>query len=584
MGAAARAAVTMASRDRGPRRGAAVGVAAALLAVAALARDRDAPRIPFINDDLVVLDATRGMPFAQLWVPHPRWISGWWRPWSREFHTWALRGVFGPSAAAFHVVNLLLWIASLLLFHRIVRRWSPPAAPVATAGLAAMSAWGVPVLWASGAQELWMLVWALAAIDRFAAGRSWWAALCCALALLSKETAIVVPAVAVALTALVERRPLRGIVRTALPLALVVAPWALIHPMLGGRWLYHATQVTGMAVHLPPGVIVLRTVLACVNLDRWPDPEHGWAMAVSAAAPAGIALGILAWLGARATATDPPATPSARLALGGVAWAGLAWLPLLMPTIGWQAYYGLLGACGAWLALGAALQRRPGVAVTLVVALALVGGARAATVSRDWGETWYLRRAAEFLTYLRSDLLARAPSPAPGSRMYFTAVPNNVGFAVSNGAALRLWYGDPTLQGGLYRDYTPRRGDTGGDYFFRYDSTAGWVEVAAPDRAAAALRAADPRWREDAEMLAVMLSRAGDWPAAVRAYTALGSAWPGDARYPYYEGLAREVAGDSLGALAALERATSLPGADDEMRAAARTWRAAVGRRAASAR
>src|SRR5439155_10854310 len=115
---------------------------ALLLAIAALAWFHDAPRIPFINDDLVMLDATRGLPFPQLWAPHPAWIGGWWRPWSREFHTWALRGLFGPSPLAFHVMNIALWIAALLLFRRYARRAAGPAANVAVAGVAALAAWG----------------------------------------------------------------------------------------------------------------------------------------------------------------------------------------------------------------------------------------------------------------------------------------------------------------------------------------------------------------------------------------------------------------------------------------------------------
>src|SRR5205085_12371366 len=103
----------------------------------------------------------------------------------------------------------------------------------------------------------------------------------------------------------------------------------------------------------------------------------------------------------------------------GVAWALLAWLPLLMPSIGWHAYYTLLGACGAWLALGALLARWPALAVALVGCLALVRGARATTPSRDAGTEFYQTRAAAFMASMRDGLLALHPTLPPHSRLYF---------------------------------------------------------------------------------------------------------------------------------------------------------------------
>src|SRR5262249_46281228 len=160
-----------------------------------------------------------------------------------------------------------------------------------------------------------------------------------------------------------------------------------------------------------------------------------------------------------------------RTAFFGLAWAGIGWLPLMMPTLGWHAYYALLGALGAWLAIATVLARRPEIAVVVVVALALLRGARADTPSRDWGSEADQRRAGTFIGFLRHDLEHQVPDPPHHSRFYFVRVPSNVGFLAGDGPALRVWYGDSTLRGGFYPSYRPRAAGEprGPDWFFRYD-------------------------------------------------------------------------------------------------------------------
>ena len=48
----------------------------------------DAWSIPFINDDYIFLDKTRGASFLSLWAPKALAFH-WYRPWSRELHYWA---------------------------------------------------------------------------------------------------------------------------------------------------------------------------------------------------------------------------------------------------------------------------------------------------------------------------------------------------------------------------------------------------------------------------------------------------------------------------------------------------------------
>jgi hypothetical protein len=273
--------------------------------------------------------------------------------------------------------------------------------------------------------------------------------------------------------------------------------------------------------------------------------------------------------------------PARGLLAFAITWAVAGWLPLFAPSVGWHAYYGLFGMLGAWLLLGTWLARRPALALAVIAALALLRPLRAATVSHDWGDEWYERRAAEFLDFMHRDLSAKVPAPSPHTRFFFVDVPSSVGFLQGDGPALRVWYQDPTLSGGLLTDYRTRPPGmpAGADRFFRFDSTAGWIELRAGPEDVATARAADSRWREDHERLAVALSRVGDWPASASEYVKLVHEFPAEANYAYYAGLATLAAGDTLAARGWLEHAAALPGADDEIRATARELRARAGSR-----
>jgi hypothetical protein len=266
--------------------------------------------------------------------------------------------------------------------------------------------------------------------------------------------------------------------------------------------------------------------------------------------------------------------------LGGV-WALAGWLPLLAPGLGWHAYYGLFGMLGAWSLLGVLLARWRVSALAAVMALALLRSLHAATASRDWGDEAYQKRAAEFLQVMRLDLQAKVPAPALHTRLYFMGVPSSVGFLQGDGPALRFWYGNPTLSGRLISRYRAREGSgtPGADRFFRYDSTAGWVEIHVGGEDVAAARAANPLWREDHERLAVALSRGDDWKNAAAEYAKLARAFPDSVNYVYYAGLAAVAAGDSVAGRAWLERALSLPTVDEEIRAMARRMGAGRQRR-----
>lgn len=528
-------------------------------------------RVPFINDDFVFLDQTRGLSFPALWAWHGEWVGLYYRPWSRELHYWVLQRLFGADPLPFHLASFALWLGVLSLYFALARRLAGArAAAVATAGVAALAAWGLPVVWVAGVQELWMLLFALASLWLFARRADVPAALALVLALLSKETALLLPAVAFALLTLGEGERPAAALRRLVPALAVSAAWALLHPQLGGRLLWGAPSPEPVPGPSPAGALA-RTALATVNLASVPRPEFGWSapLLVGAVGGALLAALVLAAWGTRAPASARPPAP-ARLGALAAAWAAAGWLPLLAPSLGWHAYYGLFGMLGAWLALGALLARRRGAAVAAVVVLALLRPLHAATASQDWGDEAYQRRAAEFLEFMRLDLRAKATAPERHSRFFFVGVPSSVGFLQGDGPALRVWYGDPTLSGRLFSRYRARAAQDppGPDRFFRFDSTAGWVEIRAGRDDPAA--AADPQWREDRERLAIALSRGEDWPRAAAEYARLAGVFPDSVNYVYYAGLAALAAGDSTGGRAWLERARRLPDADEEIRAMAR--------------
>jgi hypothetical protein len=555
-----------------------VWVAGALLAFL-LTQHASALSIPFINDDYIFLDQTRAAGFLDLW----RFESlafHWYRPWSRELHYWTLQGLFGAREIPFHVASLALWLAVLTTFWALARRLAGTrAATVAAAGMAALAAWGVPLLWIAGVQELWMLLFANLTLLAWVAGRRRLATAALVGALLSKETAAVLAPLAFACSLTVQGRRLSQALRDALPLVAVTALWALVHPALGGRLWHPLREPIESAAAASGPVVLLRAALVSLNLDALPRPEHGWPSALGAGALGALLLGATVAFGARRP--EPKAPAPRTLVRFGILWALLGWTPLLTPSLGWHAYYALLGCFGVWLALAPVLARRPAVAVALVAALALLRPARADTPSLDWGSEWYQRRAAEFIVAMRGQLREAHPRLPSHARLYFVRVPSNVGFLAGDGPALRVWYRDPTLSAGYYSSYRPRdpAKPAGPDLFFRFDSTGGWVEVMSGAEDVARAQVANPRWETDHVMLATTLAGAGDWPRAAAEYLKLAEAFPTRFEYASDAGVCLESLGDSVAAAEWYARAAALPGADDEARRNAERFAHLRGRR-----
>ena len=533
--------------------------------------------VPFMGDDYFSLDKTRDAPFAVVWAPQAL-VSHFYRPWSRELHYWVLQRLFGLRVEPYHAVSVALWAGIVALYFAFVRRLAGGrVAALATAAIMTLAGWGVLIVWSQGAQDLWMMLFALACFHAVARGRTAWACAAQLLALLSKETAALLPLMVFVLEWRVLRRAPGEAARRAAPLVLVAVVWAALHPLLGGRLWWPRLDPVLPGLHPSLAHIASRTLLSLLNLHVPPAPEIGWPATLRTALPGVAAVtalaawGLLAGGGRKETMRG--AAPR-RVAAFGAAWALLGWAPLLMPTVAWHPYPVLFGALGAWLALAVALARAPWPALALVAALAVARAGLATTPTADWGTEWFQLRAARFSEATHDALRRLRPALPPHSRVFFSGVPGGVGLLPGDEESppLRVWYRDRTLRAATWERYAPRQaGDSlGEDLFFRFDFEGGWREVARGAEAVAVGRTAAPHWRADHERLAVALSRGGDWAATAAEYTKLARAFPADATYPYYVGLALAVQGDERGAAGWIRAAALLPSADEEIRAAAR--------------
>ena len=527
--------------------------------------------IRFLNDDFVFLDRARGHSVLDAFANREP-LFGWYRPWSRELHYLAVLKLFGPSVTAFHAVSVLLFAGVAIACGRLMSLVAGASgARFAAAGFLAMSAWAAPVLWIAGVQDLWMLLAALLYLEAELRQRPrWLGALLLAVALLSKETAAVLPFLAAAMLATLRGIPWpRAAVRVAPGFALLAA-WALVHPRLGSRLLGSAAGALPAAGSGFDPRAITRTITSVINLERWPNLAGvSFELWIGGALLAVAMAVLLLFAGWRRPDRETPMPGVGRRRIAAAVWMLIGWLPAMAAGSSWHAYYGLLGAAGAWALLATLIGSRP-VRVALVAAVALSGVISAGIPSDDWGTPFYLRRGASFVAGAEHELRRQVPDPPRGSRFYFVNLPFHVGFITADAPAIRVLYRDPTLSGGYWSQYRSRPpGLPGRDYFFRHDSIATLVEVRRGPEALDSAIAANPRWARDHEALAASLSKAGDWHAAAEECLKLVAAYPGNPEYLFNAGLARLGLRDTTGAGDLIRRAALAPGARPEIRRAA---------------
>jgi hypothetical protein len=192
-------------------------------------------------------------------------------------------------------------------------------------------------------------------------------------------------------------------------------------------------------------------------------------------------------------------------------------------------------------------------------------------MSLDWGDAYYQRRAGSMLGEVRGMLLAEVPRPAPHTRFWFVALPNNIGFLQGDGPALRVWYRDSTLSAGFFSAWRPAvPGSEGPDRFFKLKNGPRLQELRTGPEDAASAQSANPDWYEDHLALAGTFIEGGDWSLASGEYEKLAAARARDAEPAYNVAVCRLAMGDSLGMKRWLDEAARRPVVSDRLRRTAR--------------
>ena len=535
-------------------------------------------RVPFMADDFMIIKRVLGASFLSLWLPHDL-IFDYWRPWSRDATYWAALRLFGSQELPLHLIALGVWLMIAGFYFALVRRMAgTAAAAVATAGMAALAAWSAPLYWIAGLQDLWMLAFVLASLLCFAYNRVAWATVALALALLSKEPSFIVPAVAAAYAILIDRRNLSDVARRTAPLWIVTTLWAVLHPRLGGSLWHASSSFVPPWPHPSPLAMAGHVLVTAFNLDALPRPMIGWNTTLGAAAIQILPLAALVawgrWEKQRASAATrsegTQASTSPRLVAFGLLWSALAWIPLLEPTLPWNAYYALASSFGLWLIVGTLLARHLWIALVAVSALGVVRAARTTTISESLGSEWHQANAAEFMTRTRDYFKSNRPKLPSQTRVYLSNVPAGCGLFPGGpeSIAMRVWCGDPTLRTFYLSRYRPRDpGDApGSDRHFSFDTELGWYEVPiGPQK-----DWIPPKVRE---ARASRLWNQRDYAAALSDYSRLAKLFPEHLSYVFNVGSCYYVMGDSARAARWFRRAADFPGAPAVVYEAARKTR-----------
>ncbi len=437
---------------------------------------------PFFADDWLFLDQARFRSLFQV-LASPDPLGNYFRPLGRQVWFWFWGALSGESPVVFHAANLMVFAGSIVLLALLTRRVSGAfAGVVAAAFLALHYAADVPVRWASGSQDLLALALGLSALLAHVQGRRVLAGACFFLALLCKESVVLLPLAAIALDR--EAASLGARVRRATPLALAGVAWlalaawaslrrgapgaelapsadaALAVPVLLARVTLGLEWPTGawpFTRPIDPGGAVLVALLIALAGVGFAAPRVERAAATARAVRAARA-GRSGATG-KASAAPPVAAPGADGVRGGLVWSLAAALPVVVVAPLWSAYYFLFSLAGVGLALGSlvAHSRRPGLVAVLV--LGLVGWASSqarglqefATAPSAWSgqshvNPFYLDRGMAVVTRAVNDLRLQVPRPEPRTTFFLTGLPSFASVQVADGPLVRGVYRDSSLR------------------------------------------------------------------------------------------------------------------------------------------
>jgi hypothetical protein len=447
---------------------------------------------PFFADDYLFLDQVRGRSLpAAMSGPDP--IGNYLRPVSRALWFWSVSSAGGESPRAFHIANLGLLVAILGLTFRIARRMLPARAALAgTALLALHHAADVPVLWASGSQDLLAVLGALGAIELHAAGHSTRATAALLLALFSKETVVLAPLVAVAV-ARPPRTPWVPALRRAWPLFAASLGWAATWLAAAGR-----RPALGGELHLDPASLPAALIHALQTATGIEWTPAGLATAFQAPPPpallaALVGVALVAFGKRVSTAGAKPgslAGPWPALAAGAI-WTLAGALPVTPVAETWSAYYYLFSSCGVALVAGALVARRSAWVALLPV---LVVGytsenarrlpefatARGLWTTQSHINQHYLLRGMTMAQRCLDDLRRARPELPGTTTLYFSGLPAAVAFQTADGPLVRWAYRDTSLRSYFLSGFRLEQAERGPLIFFQTQNDS-LVEITGRD-------------------------------------------------------------------------------------------------------
>ncbi len=477
---------------------------------------------PFFADDWLFLDHARRHPLlAQLASSDP--LGNYFRPLSRAVWFSVVDRLGGGAPFAFHALNLALFIASSLMLYALARRLAGQRAALLALALFVPTACAdVPIAWACGSQDLLAVTLSIAGLLLWSRGARVGGSACFLLGALAKEVALVMPVVAMLIPRR-ERESLGEHVRGAWPLAAALAVWAALWAATQAQRPAAALELSQMSAHF--AVALARLPQAFLGLEWAPQTPFRWLTAWPAAGTLTLA-GLFAMLSRFAL----PAPGRPRVAWLGLMWAVLATLPIAAVVPIWSSYFSLLAVAGVALALGAALQRLPDLALAVVVLLVSLGAQHArtlpvfATERTPWTSAShvnpaYVERSNKVVTRLLGSLQRQRPKLAANSTLFFAQVPVSAGFQMGDGALLRIAYRDTSLRSYFLTDFSSARAARGPMLFFvaegdtLRDHSADPMVI--PSLAYSMLLTDHPQSALDALDLA---RRLGDDPAGIQAW------------------------------------------------------------------
>jgi len=408
-------------------------------------------------DDYYFLTSSGYGGHREYLLPDPH--AMFYRPLSQGMYFHFLRLVDPARGTLGHILNLALLAGSIALLTLLVSKLRGRRAGLFS-GLLLASLGLSPslVAWISCSQDLLAVVFVLAAFLLRHERKNMWALASASAAVLCKEPAIATFPVLLLWDRLVGRSSSSGMRVQVVAYAAVALAWIFIHPgirLLLGRGLQSgATGYVGMEHPERWGPYLLRYLASLVNLAP-PGLAASWwhdRILYGLTAIAILVAGVLHFQPHEPHDADPNTVPFARVA--GI--AALFSIPtLLMPAVlirHWAPYFAFIPAIGLTIFLGPLLAIQRTAVVVVVLAGFLLLGIHYRGITSEQEPVWTERvfaEAARAANVVRANFRSTLPTIPRESQMVVSVSSTGIRGIYStmiDGQALRVWYGDPTLQ------------------------------------------------------------------------------------------------------------------------------------------